>query len=68
MRITVIAVLLIVTLSGCVSMTGVEHTVYGGIQRGESGGEVYSASPSGHQEQYGGWNVGSAIKTIWSVK
>lgn len=55
-------------LSGCVSMTGVEHTVYGGIQRGYSGGEVYSENPSGHQEQSGGRNVGSAIKTIWKVK
>ena len=67
MRRLILAFLLL-SNAGCVSMTGVEHTVYGGITRSHSGGEVYGAVPSGHEDQSGGWNIGSAIKTIWSVK
>lgn len=54
------------TLSGCFRITAVEHSVYGGMSRNYSGGEVYSSDPSGHQEQGGGWNVGSKIKTVWT--
>lgn len=58
--------LVIVLLSGCFRLAAVEHTVYGGINRQYSGGQVYSAEPSGHEEQGGGWNVGSAVKTVWT--
>ena len=57
--------LVALSLSGCFRITGVEHSIYGGMSRSYSGGEVYSESPSGHQEQSGGWTAGTKIKTIW---
>ena len=64
MRYLILALLL---LQGC-AIIGVEHTVYGGVTRSHSGGEVYAEQPSGHQEQGGSWYVGSALKTIWRIK
>jgi hypothetical protein len=61
-------ILLSLLLPGCITLTGVEHTVYGGVSRSHSGGEVFSEMPSGHEEQGGTWYIGSAIKTIWTVK
>lgn len=60
-------IILAILLQGC-AITGVEHTVYGGVTRTHSGGEVYAEIPSGHQEQGGSWYAGSALKTIWRVK
>jgi len=57
---------LIIMLCGCVRLTGIEHSVQGGLSRDYSGGEVFSASPSGHKEQGGSWFVGTKIKTIWT--
>ena len=53
-------------LTGCFRLTAVEHSVYGGLERNYSGGEIYADQPSGHQEQGGAWSMGTAIKTIWS--
>lgn len=64
MKLILITILLL-SLSGCFRLTGVEHTLYGGITRNYSGGEVFSEVPSGHQEQGGSWFGGTALKTIW---
>ena len=53
-------------LSGCFHLTAVEHSVYGGITRSHSGGEIYSETPSGSQEQGGSWYTGTMIKTVWT--
>jgi len=68
MKKIVLLIVLSVVLSGCIRLRGIEHSVYGGMSRSHSGGEVYSENPSGHQEQGGGWSIGSKIKTIWVVK
>ena len=67
MKLTLLS-LAVLVLSGCFRITGVEHSIYGGMSRSYSGGEVYSESPSGHQEQSGGWTAGTKIKTIWANK
>ena len=61
----VIWLLLMLTLTGCFRLTGIEHEVSVGMLRGDSGGEVYAREPSGHREYHGGWNAGTSIKTIW---
>lgn len=52
-------------LSGCFHLTGVEHSVYGGVTRSYSGGEIYTVTTIGHQEDGGSWQAGTMIKTIW---
>lgn len=56
---------LLSSLAGCFRLTGIEHKISVGMERGDSGGEVYAASPSGHREYSGGWNAGTSFKTIW---
>jgi len=68
MRLIYLYFILLTLLSGCFRLTGIEHSVHGGLTRSNSGGEIYSESPSGHQEQGGSWTVGTKIKTIWLIK
>jgi len=68
MKHIVTLILLAACLSGCVKMTGFEHSIYGSMTRTHDGGEVYAMEPSGHQNQGGSWSAGTKLKTIWIVK
>ena len=57
--------LLLSSLTGCFRLNGIEHKISVGMERGDSGGEVFAESPSGHRESNGGWNAGTSVKTIW---
>ena len=52
-------------ISGCFRLVGIEHSVYGSVARSHSGGTTYSEYQTGHEEQGGGWTVGTKVKTIW---